>query len=289
MQFLTRLTQRCFWLLTRRPKRLPLPWFRLGLFLICSVGLLACGPASVPPTIEPAPSPNANLVAVPAPIESVSIALGSGDASLVVVSGLPNACHSFGRYIIARDGDTFQVEIFNVRLDGPLRICAEIYGMITTRIPLEGGVAACQFYQVVVNQEQYKAQAIAPNVRCGNAPAGDSSPTVLRLGERVKVGNNGLYLTLVEVVADSRCPKDVTCIWAGQATVLIDADAGNGPLLQVSLTLGDDPAQRAAVLGGHILDGYILELVKLEPYPVSTEQISQEKYVAHLTVTSRMP
>lgn len=284
MQFLTRLTRRCFWRLKRRPKRLSLPWFRLSLFLICSVGLLACGPASVPPTIEPAPSPNANLVEVPAPIESVSIALGSGDASLLVVSGLPNSCHSFGRYIIARDGDTFQVEIFNVRLDGPLRICAEIYGMITTRIPLEGGVVACQFYQVDVNQEQYKVQAIAPNVRCGNAPAGDSSPTVLRLGERVKVGNDGLFLTLADVVADSRCPRDVTCIWAGQATVLIDADAGNGQLLQVSLTLGDGPAQRATVL-----DGHILELVRLEPYPVSTDQISQEKYVAHLTVTSRMP
>ncbi|MCH8744869.1 MAG: hypothetical protein IIB31_04370 [Chloroflexi bacterium] len=55
-------------------------------------------------------------------------------------------------------------------------------------------------------------------------------------------------------------------------------------MLQVSLTLGNGPAQRAAVL-----DGHILELVKLEPYPVSTERISQEKYVAHLTVTSRMP
>ena len=284
MQFLTRLTQRCFWRLTRRPKRLPLPWFRLGLFLICSVGLLACGPASVPPTIEPVPSPNANLVEVPAPIESVSIALDYGDASLLVVTGLPNSCHSFGRYIIARDGDTFQVEIFNVRLDGPLRICAEIYGMVPTRIPLEGGVATCQVYQVFVNQAQYRVQAIATNVRCGNAPVGDSSPTVLRYGEPVTVGNDGLYLTLVVVVADSRCPRDVTCIWTGQATVLIDADAGNGPLLQVSLTLGDDPAQRAAVL-----DGHILELVKLEPYPVSTGKISQAKYVAHLTVTSRMP
>jgi len=284
MQYLTRLFQQLFIRRFSWPtESLPLPWFRLGLFLICSVGLAACGPASVAPTIEPAPSPDANLVEVPAPIESVSIALDSGDASLVVVSGLPNACHSFGRYIIARDGDTFQVEIFNVRLDGPLRICAEIYGMVTTRIPLEGGVAACQFYQVVVNQEQYKAQAIAPNVRCGNAPAGDSSPTVLRYGEPVTVGNDGLSLTLL-AIADSRCPKDVTCIWAGQATVLIDADAGNGPLLQVSLTLGDGPAQRAA-----ILDGYILEMVKLEPYPVSTEQISQAKYVAHLTITSRMP
>ncbi len=270
--------------LTRCPQRLSLRWYRLGLFLICSVGLLACGPVSAPPTIEPAPSPDANLVEVPAPIEIVSIALGADEANLVVVSGLPNACHSFGRYVIARDGDTFQVEIFNVRLDGPLRICAEIYGMITTRIPLEGGVETCQFYQVVVNQEQYQVQAIAPNVRCGNAPTGDSSPTVLRFGERVSVGNDGLYLALVEVVADSRCPKDVTCIWAGEATILIEAGSGNVLLGQVSLTLGDDPEQRSTVL-----DDYILELVKLEPYPVSTEQISQEKYVAHLTVTSQMP
>ena len=280
MQLLTRLSHR----LTQLPKRLALPRFHLGLFLYCIVGLLAYSPASVPPTIEPAPSPDGNLVEVPAPIESVAIAVGSGDASLVVVSGLPNACHSFGRYIVDRDGDTSQVEIFNVRLDGPLRICAEIYGMITTRIPLEGGVETCGFYQVVVNQEQFQVQAIAPNVRCGNAPAGDSSPTVLRLGEPVNVGNDGLSLTLVQVVADSRCPEGVTCIWAGQASVMIDADAGNGPSVQVSLTLGDDPAQRAAVL-----DRYTLELVKLEPYPVSPDQISQEKYVAHLTVTGQMP
>ena len=77
---------------------------------------------------------------------------------------------------------------------------------------------------------------------------------------------------------------DVTCIWAGQATILIEAGSGNVLLGQVSLTLGDDPEQRSTVL-----DDYILELVKLEPYPVSTEQISQGKYVAHLTVTSQMP
>ena len=156
--------------LTRCPQKLSLPWCRLGLFLICSVGLLACGPVSAPPTIGPAPSPDANLVEVPGPIGSVAIGRVAREAKLVVVSGLPGSCHSFGRYVIARDGDTCQVDIFNVRLGDPLRICAAFYGMITTRIPLEGGVAACQFYQVVLNQEQYRVQAIAPNVRCGNAP-----------------------------------------------------------------------------------------------------------------------
>jgi hypothetical protein len=34
-----------------------------------------------------------------------------------------------------------------------------------------------------------------------------------------KILTNGVYITPLDVVADSRCPVDVTCIWAGEVTL----------------------------------------------------------------------
>ena len=41
------------------------------------------------------------------------------------------------------------------------------------------------------------------------------------VGESVTVAGEGLTVTYVELVADSRCPPDVQCIWAGNATIAV--------------------------------------------------------------------
>ena len=52
----------------------------------------------------------------------------------------------------------------------------------------------------------------------------------LRIGEVTKVGDSALNAELLHVVEDSRCPIDVTCVWAGNASV------------EVRLTVGTQPA-----------------------------------------------
>ena len=106
---------------------------------------------------------------VDAPIESVRIEVpgfGAGNGSLSVVSGLPDSCESFGDHSVSRRGDTFNVEITNLRKTGTDLACDELYRTVTTTIPLPGEVEACEVYEVEVNREAYPLQAIAPNVKC---------------------------------------------------------------------------------------------------------------------------
>jgi len=76
-------------------------------------------------------------------------------------------------------------------------------------------------------------------------------------------------------VEDSRCPSDVQCVWEGQVTVNVDVNAGWENIGNYTISLNES-------LDGLLiqLDGYSLELIKVEPYPVSTDSIHVSDYVA---------
>jgi hypothetical protein len=92
-----------------------------------------------------------------------------------------------------------------------------------------------------------------------------------------------LSFRFVNVTEDSRCPSDVQCIWAGQVSILIEySRASTGEKLGTfTLTLmsssSDDSSAR-------IIEGYLVKLARIEPYPVSTRQIQPSEYVATLIV-----
>jgi hypothetical protein len=218
-----------------------------------------------------------------APIDSVTIDAEGGDpvrANLVVVSGLPNACYSFGGYNISRDGDTFRVGVTNARPDDPMMACAEVYRTVTTEIPLEGEIEICQTYTVIVNDQSQSVQAIAPNVRCGDTSGNIGMDITLNAGETLPVGDEGLQLTFLEVTEDSRCPSDALCIQAGQATVTVKVEMGGRELGTVSLTLGEGVGSVPETL-----EDYAFELSRLDPHPITTMTIQPEDYVAYVTVT----
>jgi hypothetical protein len=63
---------------------------------------------------------------------------------------------------------------------------------------------------------------------CGTSPAAPrparpAEPFTLAPGETVPVEGAGLTVTFESVSADSRCPVDVTCVWEGDAVVLVSA------------------------------------------------------------------
>lgn len=57
------------------------------------------------------------------------------------------------------------------------------------------------------------------------------NPTPVKTGTTAKLNqtilNNGVYITPLDLISDSRCPSDVTCIWAGTATLKTKLKAGN--------------------------------------------------------------
>jgi len=44
----------------------------------------------------------------------------------------------------------------------------------------------------------------------------------VKISSKKCIPKKGFYLKLKSVVTDSRCPEDVTCIWAGEVSVVIE-------------------------------------------------------------------
>ena len=126
------------------------------------------------------------------------------------------------------------------------------------------------------------ASSTAPEleVRYSLARGADSVP--LRLGQRTRVGD--LPLTLVSVLSDSRCPRDVLCVWLGDAVVRIQADPPcllQGCLAPSALLeLHTDGEPREAEYFG-----YRIRLLALEPEPLAGARIDPRSYVAWVRVT----
>lgn len=90
----------------------------------------------------------------------------------------------------------------------------------------------------------------------------------------------GLTITFGRVNSDSRCPMDVVCVWAGDASLSVSlSHAAGGP---AERELHTDPT-RAETL----YLSYSIKLVALAPYPRSDGQIRPEDYVATLVVAAR--
>jgi hypothetical protein len=92
---------------------------------------------------------------------------------------------------------------------------------------------------------------------------GLGEPLRLKVGETARVRGTPLRVRFVGA-ADSRCPADVVCVAAGDATVAL-AVSGAGAERADTLFLFRQP--RSSTYGG-----YLLELVELDPFPVSTVQ-----------------
>jgi len=116
--------------------------------------------------------------------------------------------------------------------------------------------------------------ALACSASPPTAPTGAN--ITLRIGESVSIAGTPLVLTFVRIGEDSRCPPDVTCIWAGNASVEIDARTGAG-LETISLNTTVGP--REAVVGV-----FRISLVELTPPPASNVRVSPDYFRATIVV-----
>lgn len=77
------------------------------------------------------------------------------------------------------------------------------------------------------------------------APATETA--TLRKGE-IATLTDGMTVTLV-AIEDSRCPKDVQCIWAGELAALLSVRASATSLEAVEIRLGQTTRPRAEAYG----------------------------------------
>lgn len=102
----------------------------------------------------------------------------------------------------------------------------------------------------------------------------------LVVGQNVVIAGENLAIRFIEVSTDSRCPRDVTCIWAGEVSCLIEVTRGNLDSYKLALTqpgLTDQTSKQD-------FDGHEITF-QVEPYPVAGQQIAQDEYRLAMTVT----
>ena len=112
----------------------------------------------------------------------------------------------------------------------------------------------------------------APAPAAARAPAAQPVPeaagtagvplgTEFRLpeGGTAVVAGEGLAVTFSRLLTDSRCPRDVRCIWAGEVRIAVTLRQGGDA---ATIELGD-------TLPPVGFRAYVVRLVAVEPYPVS--------------------
>jgi hypothetical protein len=100
----------------------------------------------------------------------------------------------------------------------------------------------------------------------------------IKVGEEVLVGKADLKVSFEAVTNDSRCPVDVTCVWAGNAKVALKLSRAGRRTARVELNTGMEPKQK-------LYYGYKVRLVKLEPK--KNKNLKEGDYVATVVVSRK--
>lgn len=86
----------------------------------------------------------------------------------------------------------------------------------------------------------------------------------------------GKEITFTDVIEDSRCPKDATCVWEGQATVSLDIKVGeNTNTVELNLFKEGNSV---------VSEGLALSLLSLEPQPETGETLEDSDYSINLKI-----
>lgn len=118
------------------------------------------------------------------------------------------------------------------------------------------------------------AVAGCAGARTEDTKAADPGAAVtLAPGDAVSVMTTDMKVRFVAVTEDSRCPRDVNCIWAGEVKVLLEIRVSQAES-QVEILEG-----KSTVAGG-----FRLTLVRVEPQRTSTGKIASQDYRATLKV-----
>ncbi|NNL58094.1 MAG: hypothetical protein HKP31_01275, partial [Nitrosopumilus sp.] len=98
----------------------------------------------------------------------------------------------------------------------------------------------------------------------------------LKLLQSAEFPHENLAMSFLNVIEDSRCPSDVTCIWQGKASLSFSMSED----LKTEIILDTYEKNTATVFGK-----YKVELIDVKPYPISTATIKIEDYTAVLRIS----
>jgi len=99
------------------------------------------------------------------------------------------------------------------------------------------------------------------------------------MNELIIFDNEDLKIELLSV-EDSRCPIDVSCVWAGDALIHMSVRSNDDT---AEFKLNSNPTVDGAITEVELF-GYLITLIDISPEPKSTNEIELEDYVINLDV-----
>jgi len=99
----------------------------------------------------------------------------------------------------------------------------------------------------------------------------------LSIGESVQVESGLGFIKFIKVLEDSRCPVNVTCVWAGNVKTEFEILDNDRKKTSIFLNTGFQPNKVS-------LPGYTLQLLSVFPPKVEGAAISPEEYRVKLSI-----
>ncbi len=106
----------------------------------------------------------------------------------------------------------------------------------------------------------------------------------LGLGDEIPLEGSDLRIRFVLVLEDNRCPTDVQCVTAGEASVVLRISDGQGQLSQLALSIPGLVPTPFNDNDSIFHRGYRFQLIQLDPYPVFGASIDANDYRVKLLV-----
>lgn len=141
-------------------------------------------------------------------------------------------------------------------------------------------ITACS-QQNVISNSQTVVPSVSSSARLSTSLTQLNQPFQLKIQQIAEIESENLQIQFLEVSDDSRCPVDVQCFWAGQATIVIGILKDGNNLGNVNLVLGAASPDQATA---HF-DNYTISLLELTPYPQQNQQVERLDYTATLLVS----
>ncbi len=98
----------------------------------------------------------------------------------------------------------------------------------------------------------------------------------LAVHQTAQISAENISVTFQGVLEDSRCPVDVTCIWAGLAKVSLQVSVSGQ---ERELSLSTSPPENSAVF-----ENYTFWLISVRPVPRSDQNIHSSAYFVTVRV-----
>ncbi len=100
----------------------------------------------------------------------------------------------------------------------------------------------------------------------------------IKITQKKCVANKGYHLILKKVVADSRCPEGVNCIWAGEIEVIVSVYENKKFLKDHSIILSPKSQKENIAWFSNYYPNTNINSISVLPYPKEAVVLDPKKY-----------